>query len=151
MGKNPGIPAGSRGRAEGEQVFLACHLPEGGPGSFRTSAHIIWLGWLVPLLGSGPQTHRKTRKKHTHKATSCDLFVLCVCAKLLQSCPSLCDALDWSPQGSSVHGILQVRILEWLPCPSSGDFPHPGIKPVSLMSPALAGSSFTTKFHMESP
>ena len=36
-----------------------------------------------------------------------------------QSCPTLCDPMDCSPPGSSVHGILQARILEWLATPSS--------------------------------
>ena len=36
----------------------------------------------------------------------------CVCAKLLQSCPTLCDPVDCNPPGSSVHGILQARVLE---------------------------------------
>ena len=37
---------------------------------------------------------------------------------------------DCSPPGSSVHGILQARILEWgLPFPSPGDLPNPGIEP----------------------
>ena len=40
--------------------------------------------------------------------------------------------------------ILQVRILEWVACPPSGDLPDPGIEPVSLMSLALAGGFFTT-------
>ena len=31
-----------------------------------------------------------------------------------QSCPTLCDPMDYSPPGSSVHGILQARILEWV-------------------------------------
>ena len=35
-------------------------------------------------------------------------------AKLLQSCPTLCDPIDRSPLGSSVPGILQARILEWV-------------------------------------
>ena len=35
-------------------------------------------------------------------------------AKLLQSCPTLCDPLDGSPPGSSVPGILQARTLEWV-------------------------------------
>ena len=35
-------------------------------------------------------------------------------ANSLQSCPTLCDPLDYSPPGSSVHGILQARILKWL-------------------------------------
>ena len=34
-------------------------------------------------------------------------------AKSLQSCPTLCDPIDSSPPGSSVHGIFQARILEW--------------------------------------
>ena len=34
-------------------------------------------------------------------------------AKSLQSCPTLCDPIDGSPQGSSVHGIFQARVLEW--------------------------------------
>ena len=36
-----------------------------------------------------------------------------------QSCPTLCDPMGCSPLGSSVHGILQVRILEWVAMPSS--------------------------------
>ena len=39
---------------------------------------------------------------------------LCVCAKSLQLCPTLCNPMDCSPPGSSVHGILQARILEWV-------------------------------------
>ena len=35
-------------------------------------------------------------------------------AKSLQSCLTLCDPMDSSPPGSSVHGILQARILEWV-------------------------------------
>ena len=35
-------------------------------------------------------------------------------AKLLQSCPTLCDPIDGSPQGSPVPGILQARTLEWV-------------------------------------
>ena len=42
----------------------------------------------------------------------------CVCL-VAQSCPTLCDPMDWSPPGSSVHGILQARILEWVVIPSS--------------------------------
>ena len=37
----------------------------------------------------------------------------CVCATSLQSCPALCDPMDCSPPGSSVHGTLQARTLEW--------------------------------------
>ena len=57
---------------------------------------------------------------------------------------TLFDPMDYSPPGSSVHGISQARILESLPFPSPGDLPDPGIKPASLVSPALAGGFFTT-------
>ena len=43
----------------------------------------------------------------------------CVCVKLLQSCPALCNPVDYSLLGSSVRGILQARILEWVAMPSS--------------------------------
>ena len=40
-------------------------------------------------------------------------------AHSLQLCPTLCDPMDHNPPGSSVHGILQARILEWVALPSS--------------------------------
>ena len=43
----------------------------------------------------------------------------CTCAQSLQSCPTLSDLMDCNPPGSSVHGILQARILEWVGMPSS--------------------------------
>ena len=43
----------------------------------------------------------------------------CVSAKSLQSCLTLCDPTDWSPPGSSLHEILQTRVLEWAAMPSS--------------------------------
>ena len=48
------------------------------------------------------------------------IFTLgCVHAKLLQSCLTLCDAMDYSPPGSSVHGILQAGIMDGVVMPSS--------------------------------
>ena len=57
---------------------------------------------------------------------------LCVDA---QSCLILCDPMGYSPPGSSVHEILQVRILEWVAISYHRDFPDPGIEIVSLKSP----------------
>ena len=54
-----------------------------------------------------------------------------------QLCPTLCDPMDSSPPGSSVHGILQARILEWLAISYAKDLPDPGIKPESPTVPAL--------------
>ena len=56
----------------------------------------------------------------------------CVCAKSLQLCPTLCDPMDCNLPGSSVHRILQARILELVAMPFSKDLPEPGIKPASL-------------------
>jgi len=50
----------------------------------------------------------------------------------------------YSPLGSSVHGILQPRILEWVDFPSPRDLLDPGIEPKSPKSPELAGGFFTT-------
>ena len=49
-------------------------------------------------------------------------FVLFVCAKALQLYLTLCIPMDSSPLGSSVHGILQARILEWIAISSSHMF-----------------------------
>ena len=45
-----------------------------------------------------------------------------------QSCPPLCKPMNWGLPGSSIHGIFQARILEWLPFTSAGDLPDPGSK-----------------------
>ena len=47
------------------------------------------------------------------------LLSACARAKLFQSCPALRDSTDCSTAGSSVHGILQARILEWVAVPAS--------------------------------
>jgi len=47
------------------------------------------------------------------------LIILAAAAKLLQSCPTLCDPIDGSPTGSPVPGILQARTLEWVAIYSS--------------------------------
>ena len=52
-----------------------------------------------------------------------------------QPCPTLCDPKDWSPPSSSVHGILQARILEWVAVPFSRRFSQPRDQTqVSLMA-----------------
>ena len=39
---------------------------------------------------------------------------MCVCVLVTQSCPTLCNPMDCSPPGFSVHGILPAKILEWV-------------------------------------
>ena len=84
----------------------------------------------------------------------CVCVCACVCVCLCVRVHMLSAAqLVWlfailgicSPPGSSVHGISQARILEWVAITLSGDLPDPGIKPMSLASPALAGRFFTTE------
>jgi len=53
--------------------------------------------------------------------------------------------MDNSPSGSSVYGIFQARILEWVAIPSLEDVTNPGIKPAYPVSPALAGRFSTTE------
>ena len=71
-------------------------------------------------------------------------FILSLKVKVLvvQSCLTLCDPVDCSPPGSSVHGILWARIVEWVAIPSPRDLPDPGIKPGS---PALEADSLLSE------
>ena len=62
---------------------------------------------------------------------------VCVHAQSPQLCPTLCDPMGCSLPGSSVHGILQARILEWGACAPPGYFPNPGFELTSPASPAL--------------
>ena len=60
------------------------------------------------------------------------------------SCLTLCDPLDCSLPGSSVHEFSRQEYWSGLPFLTPGDLPDPGIEPMSLVSPALAGGFFTT-------
>ena len=78
------------------------------------------------------------------KGSSLILFIFVLCS-VAQLCLTLCDPIDCSQPGSSVHEILQARILEWLPFLLPGDLPDPGIEPVSPVSPALQADSLPTE------
>ena len=77
------------------------------------------------------------------------LLSLCVCvrahAQSLQLCLTFFDPKDCSRPGSSVHGILQARVLEQLPFPPLGYLPDPGTEPSSPVSPALQADSLPTE------
>ena len=62
-----------------------------------------------------------------HNYPNSPLFTLVKWVKVSQSCPTLCEPMDYT-----VHGILQARILEWVTFPSPGDLPNPGIEPSLL-------------------
>ena len=77
-------------------------------------------------------------------ACVCVCVCACACARA-QSYPILFNTMNCSPPGSSVRGIIQARILEWvLPFPPAGDLPDPRIEPMSLVPPTLAGKFLTT-------
>ena len=67
------------------------------------------------------------------------MCVLCRCSHVW-----LCDPMDCSPPGSSVHEVLQARILEWVAMPCSRGSSWLRHQPASLMPPALTGSSRAT-------
>ena len=65
-----------------------------------------------------------------------------VCAQLLQSYPTLCNPMNFSPPGSSVHGILQARMLEWVVIFFSRESSRPGDR---ALSPALQAHSLPSE------
>ena len=55
-----------------------------------------------------------------HSLLNREIFTYtCMHAKSLKFCLTLCDPMNYSPPGSSVHGILQARMFEWVAMPSS--------------------------------
>ena len=78
---------------------------------------------------------------HNGKEHEKEWIYVCMRAKLLQWCLTLCNPMDFSPPGSSIHGILQARKLEWAAKPSSRAFSQ---LPHLIMSPASASGFFTT-------
>ena len=94
------------------------------------SAPLVFFLWVsVPVMSQG---HNSMATFHRFPLYS-HCSALC-CAKSLQSCLTLCDSTDCSPPGFSVHGILQARMLEWVPLPSSRGSSRPRIEPVSHVS-----------------
>ena len=131
------IPAGQLTSPTGikpKQLELRCsRVAEAGPGRgdtgplrCRTSgdaARSLAKGWrrgrsslFISLFTLHVYVRLNLKKRFFHK------FCHCLCA---QSCPALCDPMNCSPPGSSVHGILQARILEWVAISSSGGSSQP--------------------------
>ena len=84
--------------------------------------NVKWYSYFGKQYGRSPQNkHRismtlnRNENKQIHRMTQ-QFHFQCMCA---QSCPTLCNPLDHSPSGCSVHGIFQARILEWVATSSS--------------------------------
>ena len=63
-------------------------------------------------------------------------------SEVTQLCLTLLRPTDCNPPGSSIHGILQARILEWVAISSPGDLPNPGIE---SGSPALQADALSSE------
>ena len=102
--------------------------------------------WFYPILyysmGVRPEHFDA---KTLHLCSDWEMTVLWLVA---QSCPTLFDPKNYSLPGSSVHGILQAGILEWVSCPPPEDFPSQGIKP---RSPTWLPDYFYRLSHQGSP
>ena len=72
-----------------------------------------WEGMGISPCGSHGQGRAST------------LRTVCCACSVAQSCPTLCDPTDCSPPGSSGHGILQARVLEWVSISFSGESSRP--------------------------
>ena len=96
----------------------------------------IWLvknvTWIVEIWSDKPRISHKI------------YLTLGAGAKSLQSRPTLCEPVDHSPAGSSVHRILQARILVWVAMSFSSEPSQPRDRTRISLSPALAGRFFTT-------
>ena len=89
-----------------------------------TPVEAFWGAGALDLLFKKSNTQKKSRLAHLRLyfiIVGCDDWIWAailphlnlLCAKSPQSCPTVCDPMDCMPPGSSVHGILQARILEW--------------------------------------
>ena len=92
-----------------------------------------WLKWL---------------STHDDFTWLCDFFFHCVMLCLVaQLCQTICDPLDYSPPGSSVHGIFQARILEWVAISYSRESSWPRYWTYGSYDSWIAGKFFTLLSH----
>ena len=100
------------------------------------------------LAGYSPWGHKEldVTEWPAHSLSHTHIYI-CICSvsSVVQSCLSLCDCMDCSPPGSSVHWILQVRTLEWVAMPSSRGSSWPRNQtPISCVS-SIEGGFFTAE------
>ena len=104
--------------------------------SWTSVSPFLWLTKMKRIIIT-PEVEQCSFSRGSNFLTS-----KCVCAKLSQPCLTRYDPMGCSPPGSSVHGSLQARILEWVAFPSPGDLPDPGIKP---RYPAMQADALTSE------
>ena len=84
-----------------------------------TSLLVQWLRLHTPDAGDPVSITGQGTRSHMPQLR------VCMCVLVTQSCQTLCNPMDHSSPGSSVHGILQARILQWIPMPSSRSSSQP--------------------------
>ena len=99
---------------------------------------------LVPILFKGQQFYSHTHT-HTHIYNHYIVRLKLIQCSVSKSCPTLCHPIDSSLPGSSVPGILQARILEWVAMPSPGGSSRPRNQTHSPASPTLQPDSLPTE------
>ena len=136
---DPGsIPGSERSPVEGHgnPLHYSCLENPMDRGSWWATVHGVTKNQTWPSYWA--HTHSHLRKNFSFLKNSS----ICAPVKVLvaQSCPTPCNPIDCSPPGSSVHGILQARILEWVVIPfSRGSFQS---RDWTWVSP-IAGGFFT--------
>ena len=97
-----------------------------GEGKATYSSILAWrITWTIYIVHGVAKSLTQLRDFHFTSLYSSYFNLLCVCvcvcAHVLdaQSCPTLCKPMDCSPPGSSVHGISQARLQEWVGIPFS--------------------------------
>ena len=88
-------------------------------------------------------SHHRKKKSSAVSSSSCK--------SANQLCLTLGDPMDCSSPDSSVHGILQARILEWVAMSSSGDLPDPGVRLVSPVTLPLQADSLLLSYRGSPP
>ena len=144
-------------------IYVAPHLPpllvRKKPWALSHSGGFLngyqWLRTVVFCCLQAPPTlypakdtwvMRGVRRESPHWTGGCSpcKYITHMHAKSLQLCPSLYDLMDCSLPGPLSVGFSRQEFWSGFPCPPPGDLSDPGIKPTSVMSPALAGRFFTT-------
>ena len=86
---------------------------------------VIWSNLSIRKNRTGHRGFDFQRVNKPTEAVSGKVFATVLyCCLVTESCPAVCDPMDCSPPGSSVHGILQESVLEWVARPSSRGSSH---------------------------
>ena len=121
---------------------MACSLPGSSVHRILQARTLEWVALVSSRVSSWPTylTHISVSPALADGfiSISATLEALHIYTSVAQSCLTLCNPMDCSPLGSSVHGVFQARILEQVAISFTGDLPNPGIE---AMSPALQEDS----------